>query len=186
MVAKRLRFTMAAATSLCLAAPAYAQASDDAAIRTMVKAQESAFDAHDAAAYGRFLEADADIVTSLGWRVRGREAYVRKLGEAFAGALGRAHVHADAVTIRLLATDLALAHIKWTDTAARKGGEAIESQVLRRQPDGRWLIASSQATDVRPERAAASAKDGEEPAAVPQPTRRCLLARGNGDCLIYK
>jgi uncharacterized protein (TIGR02246 family) len=186
MASMRFRILAVSALALGLSAPLPAQTSDDAAIHSMIKAQESAFNTHDAAAYGQFLEGDADMVTSLGWWVKGRDAYVQKLGEAFAGPLGRAHVHADEVTIRALGPDLALAHIKWTDTAARKDGEAIESQVLHKQADGRWLIAAAQETDVKPERAAATGKGGEEPATVPQPTRKCLVARANGDCLIYK
>jgi uncharacterized protein (TIGR02246 family) len=184
MAAIGMRFLGFSALALGIAAPLSAQTGDEDAIRTMVRAQEAAFNAHDASAYAQYLEADADMVTPFGWWLKGRDAYAQKLAEAFRGKLGAAHVHADEVSVRMLGPALALVHIKWSDSAARKEGQAIESQVLRRSTAG-WLIASSQETDVAPEKADKAA-DANAPAAMPQPARKCLLARGNGDCLIYK
>jgi uncharacterized protein (TIGR02246 family) len=173
--------------ALGVTAPVAAQTADDSAIRELIHAQETAFDAHDAAAYGQSLESDADMVTPSGTWLKGRDAYTVKLAELFKGPLGAAHVRADNVTIRMLGAGLALAHVTWVDTADRDGGSAIESQVVRRQSDGRWLIAAAQETDVAPEHPAArTTGGGEEPTAAPKPARKCLLARGNGDCLIYK
>ena len=186
MASMRLRVLAGSALAFGLGAPLSAQTAEDAAIRDMVRAQETALNTHDAAAYGRLLEDDVDMVTSLGWWVKGRESYVRKLGEAFARPFGKAHVHADDVTVRMLGPDLAIAHIRWSDGAARKDDGAIDGQLLRRQTDGRWLIAASQETDVKPGRATAAAGNDGTPAAVPQPARKCLVGRANGDCLIYR
>jgi uncharacterized protein (TIGR02246 family) len=178
------RFVALSALALGLCAPLAAQTGDEAAIRAMVRAQEAAFNTHDAAAYAHYFEADADVVTPHGWRLKGRDAYAQNLADAFKGPARAAHVHADTVSVRMLSPDLALVHITWTDTAARKDNAAIETQVLHRTAGG-WLVAASQETDVAPQKAAKPGAEAQ-PEAKPQPERKCLMARGNGDCLIYK
>lgn len=202
------RFGRAAIAALALAgaAPANAAPADDAAIRAVPAQQEAAWNAHDAPAYARLLADDADLVTIDGWRWRGRDEAERKLAAAFAFLYAESVLHIDAVDVRPLADDLALAHVAWTMTGVRRAdGSAaaprhgIDTELLRRSGGG-WLVLSLQETGATPEiaypaqalpaaaaPAAGSAMPDAAPAATGQaPPRPCLVGRRDGTCLIYK
>jgi uncharacterized protein (TIGR02246 family) len=182
-----LRVWALAALGLAMSAPAAAQSADDAAARALVGAEEAAFNAHDAAAYGAFLETDADVVTLSGMVVHGRAAYVAQLGGLFAGPLAQLRIHAEQIGVKMLSPDVTLVQIGWSASGAGfEGVHSIENQVLRRAGD-RWLVASSQETEIASDRPApAMSPSAQATPAAPKPARKCLLARGNGDCLIYK
>lgn len=210
------RIGRAAIAALLLASVVRAQAApaDDAAIRAVQAQQEAAWNAHDAHAYASLLADDADLVTSDGWWWRSRAEAERKLAAGFAFVYAESVLHTDAVSVRPLADDLALAHVAWTmagirgaDGSAAAPRHGIETAYLRRS-DGRWLILSLQETGATPESpystqatpagsatpAGTATPADAAPAVAPAasaapgqaPARPCLVGTRDGKCVIYK
>lgn len=167
--------------------------------------QQAAWNAHDAGAYTAALAADAEIVTSLGWHWTGQAEAARNLGEGFKFIYARAHLRLADVHVRMLTSELASVILKWSIDGARTitGGtdagtqDGIETQLLQRHGES-WLVITQQDTVATPSPAAAptsppaSAQSPEQavpPAATfpttAPPVRRCVVARANGNCLIY-
>jgi uncharacterized protein (TIGR02246 family) len=173
-----------ALASLLTSATAYAAPADDAAIRTVEAAQETAWNAHDAHAYAQLFTTDAVLINVLGWQWNGSAAIEQKLGDAFSFVFAQSRLHIEDVSIRAISDDLALAYVNWSMTGAKSpdGSGAnipehgIQTQVLRRS-DGRWLIVSFQNTHKLPER--------DFPRVAP-PVRKCLVANREGKCIIQK
>jgi uncharacterized protein (TIGR02246 family) len=174
-----LALTALTATT-ALAAPA-----DDAAIRNVEAAQESAWNAHDAHAYAQLFAADAVLINAFGWQTNGSADIERKLGDAFSYLFAKSRMQIEDVSIRPVSDDLALAYVTWSMTGAKSldgsGGDVtahgIQTQLLRRS-EGRWLIISYQNTSRgAPERAL--------PRVAP-PVRKCLLGNREGKCIIQK
>ena len=190
-----------------IAGPAFAQSSNEAAIREVQNQQEQAWNGHDAHAFARLFADDADLVNVLGWHWKGRAEVERKLTGAFSFVFAKSRLHIDDVGVRPLSDGLALAYVTWSMTGAvspdGSGGNipqhGIQTQLLEKV-DGHWLILSFQNTNAVPERpfpmAAAPA-----PVAAPAPmaapveavaakpaeadNRACLLGTRTS-CLIYK
>ena len=174
------------------AAPAAAQGTDEAAIRAIEARQEAAWNAHDIAAYVQPLAPDAQFVTALGLWWKDRAETQRKMGYAFRTLFARSRLHIDDVAVASLSPDVAIAHLGWTmESALRPDGSdagtlhGIQSQTLRRTGAG-WQIASAQDTLVVSERSPVAEAAPAPAIAPPAKTKRCLLARSNGACLITK
>ncbi len=211
---KLLPFKLLALASLPIAASASpcAAAADAPEIQAVEAAQEAAWNAHDAHAYMDLFTADAVLINVLGWQWNGREEAERKLGRAFEFVFADSKLHIDAVKVRPLSPDLALAYVSWTMVGAKSPDGAgadiprhgIQTQLLRKA-DGRWLILSFQNTNAVPERPfpiVEAQAPANPPAAQPanavqpvqpaqsvqpaQPARRCFLADHSGKCLIRK
>ncbi len=172
-----------------LASTAIAAPADEVAIRNIQTAQEVAWNVHDAHAYAALFTDDADVVNVFGWHWKGRAELEKKLGQAFSYVFAASRLHIDDVTIRILSSDLALAHTTWSMTGARSlDGTAgnmpqkgIQTQVLQRM-GGRWRILSFQNTRLMPEQSFPTGGSPEQVKAA-QP-HRCLLANRQGNCLI--
>ncbi len=177
-----------------------ARAATDPSIEAFERGQQAAWNAHDATAYAAAFAPDTDVVTSRGWHWIGRDAVARNMGDGFKLIYARSALRITDVDVRPLAPDLALVRITWSiaggrtpDGAAPIGEQqGIETQILQGSGDRR-LILSQQDTIATTEPAGASpvsATQAPIPAAAtfpttPPPVRRCIVARANGECLLY-
>jgi uncharacterized protein (TIGR02246 family) len=132
-------------------------AAEVAAICELQERQANAWNAHDAAAYADLFTADGDVVNVLGWWWRDRAEIERKLIEAFAYVFRDSTLTITDVDVRLLAADVAIAHVCWKMEGAKAPPGAphpprqgIQLQVLRKAHDG-WRITSFQNTNSVPE-----------------------------------
>lgn len=134
-----------------------AQTTEDRAIRDVQTAQANAWNRHDAAAYAALFTDDGEVINVVGWWWQGRAEIERKLTAAFAFVFRESTLSITDVTVRLLAPDIAVAHVRWTMSGARtppgvpEPREGIQIQVLRKV-EQRWLIVSFQNTASVPER----------------------------------
>jgi uncharacterized protein (TIGR02246 family) len=188
--------TASTAAFLLASGPAIAA---DQTINEFEAAQQTAWNAHDAAAYAGAFDQNADIITSLGWHWTGQAEAARNLGDGFRFVYAQAHLMVSDVQVRTLTPDLALVTLSWSidgartiDTGQQAGAlHGFETQLLQRRGAG-WLILSQQDTLSQQGSAPASSQSPEQatpPASTfpktPPPVRRCVLARANGDCLIH-
>lgn len=181
--------------ALLAATSATAQTSDETAIRAIEAQQEAAWNAHDIAAWVRPFAPDAQFITALGLWWKSRDETQRKMGYAFRTMFVQSRLHVDQVEVTSLSSDVATAHLAITlDNATGPDGSdlgtvhLIQSQTLRKAGD-QWQIASAQDTAVISRMPAAQAQPAPlatRPPASPAKPQHCLLARGNGDCLINK
>jgi uncharacterized protein (TIGR02246 family) len=186
------------ATSILFGAAQPANAATDGAIETFEQGQQVAWSAHDAGAYSRAFAPDADVITALGWHWVGRDDVARNMADGFKLIYARAAFRIVDSTVRPLSGEMALVRIKWTITGARTPDGAaaigeqhgIETQILQRS-GGRWSILAQQDTALST-LAATPSPAASTPAVAatrfpttPPPVRRCIVARANGDCLVY-
>jgi len=167
-------------TLLLLAAissTATAVSNDQAAIEAVELKQAAAWNAHDAAAYAALFTPDGDVINVVGWWWKGRDEIRSKLTDAFAFVFKDSRLTITDVEIRVLSSDIAVSHVRWTMTGALSPpGEpappqdGIQLQVLVRNEDG-WHIASFQNTNSKPERPFPRSAEQHpiEPAARSQP-----------------
>lgn len=187
------------AALLLASAPATAA---DPSIDAFEAAQQAAWNAHDAPAYAGAFDEHADIITSLGWHWTGQAEVARNLGDGFKIVYARAHLSLSDVRVRTLTPDLALVTLSWSIDGARTvdtgfaAGEqhGLETQLLQRRGES-WRILSQQDTATAAPLPAPLSASSQFPAqaappaatfpATPPPVRRCIVARANGQCLIY-
>jgi uncharacterized protein (TIGR02246 family) len=136
---------------------ATAQNADDAAIRQVQARQADAWNRHDAHDYAELFAPDGDAVNVVGWWWQGRADIERKLNQAFAVMFRESKLTVTDVKVRLLAPEIALAHVRWTMTGAKappgmpEPRQGIQTQVLHKV-EGKWLIEGFQNTLAIPER----------------------------------
>jgi uncharacterized protein (TIGR02246 family) len=179
---------------LLAARPAFA----DPAIDAFEAAQQSAWNAHDAAAYTAAFDPGADVISAVGWHWTGQAEAAHNLGDGFKIVYAKAQLTLSGAQVRTLSPDLAFVTLNWSITGARTidgasdAGEqhGFETQLLERRGTG-WIIHSQQDTASAaplptslafPERTAAPAAAFPT---TPPPVRRCVIARTNGDCVLY-
>jgi uncharacterized protein (TIGR02246 family) len=176
------------------AAPVRAQNGDDAAIRAIEAQQETAWNAHDIAAWVQPFAPDSQFVTAFGLWWKSRDESQRKMGYAFRTLFAQSRIHADTVEVTSLTPDVATAHVAWTLEGAKgpDGSDVgtvhlIQSQTLRKA-GGQWQIVSAQDTAVISQLPATTqaAPAASTPPPPPAKPKHCFLARANGDCLIDK
>jgi uncharacterized protein (TIGR02246 family) len=191
--------TASPAALLLASAPAIAA---DQTIDQFEAAQQTAWNAHDANAYAAAFDEQADIITSLGWHWAGQAEVARNLGDGFKVVYARAQLRISDVQVRALTPELASVTLSWSIDGARtidtglSAGEqhGLETQLLQRRGES-WRILSQQDTAAVVPAPAASPASPETPGqaappattfpATPPPVRRCIVARANGQCLIY-
>ena len=147
------------AASLFMSNRAAAQAdptADEAAIRQVVQERQSAaWDRHDAEAYANLFASDGDVVNVFGWW-KGRAEIQSKLTAAFAHAFNASTLTITDVQVRFLASDVAIAHARWTMVGAKmppslpEPRQGIQTITLAKH-SGSWLIAAFQNTIGLPE-----------------------------------
>jgi uncharacterized protein (TIGR02246 family) len=177
-----------------------AKATDDAIVQSFEAQQQLAWNNHDAEAYSAAFTQDADIVTPLGWHWTGREEAARNLRDGFKLVYAGSHFQTVDIRVRTLSPDLVLISLTWVISGARTPDGAaplgeqhgIETQILQRAGN-RLLILSQQDTiapATMPQTSSQQTPTDVVPAPAafpitPPPVRRCVLARANGECLIY-
>jgi uncharacterized protein (TIGR02246 family) len=132
------------------------QSADEAAIRALETRQPEAWNKHDAKAYASLFTENGDCINIVGWWWKGRAEIEKKLTDAFVYVFKESTLNFTDVEIRFLASDTAVAHVRWTMTGARTPSgipqpqQGIETNVLQKQ-NGQWLIAAFQNTLSVPE-----------------------------------
>jgi uncharacterized protein (TIGR02246 family) len=119
---------------------------DDAAIRRVITGIEEAWNAHDMKAYGNFFREDADWINIVGMHWRGRDAVMAAHAAFHATTFKDNRMKIDAIEIRSLGNDFAIAVATMTHDAFRApdGRNFPKSQnrcthVLAKGPEG-WKI----------------------------------------------
>ena len=145
------------AACVVLSGQAHSQDAEIEAIMALQDEQAAAWNRHDAAAYAKLFTEDADVVNVLGWWWKGRPEIERKLSRAFAFVFADSQLVIEAVHVRLLGPNYAVAHVIWQLEGAKSPpgapappGNGIQLQVLRRDNAG-WRIISFQNTNSIPE-----------------------------------
>jgi len=131
---------------------------DIAAIQAVEVAQATAWNHHDAKAYATLFSPNADVVNVLGWWWKSRAELEMRLGRAFAGVFRMSTLRIESVDVRFPASDVAVAHVRWTMTGAFSPDgrpddtpqQGLQTQLLVRTGK-RWLIDAFQNTITRPE-----------------------------------
>ena len=119
--------------------------------------QENAWNKHDAKAYANLFTEDGDCVNIVGWWWKGRHEIEQKLSAAYKFVFAQSVLKINDVDVRFLSDDIAVAHVHWTLTGAKTPGAipkpqvGLQTHVLQKQADGRWLIAVFQNTNSIPE-----------------------------------
>jgi len=132
------------------------QSADEAAIRALEARQPEAWNHHDAKAYASLFTDVGDCVNIVGWWWKGRAEIEKKLTDAYVYVFKESTLTITNVDIRLLTSDVAVAHVRWTLTGARTPSglpvpqQGIQTHVLQKQ-NGQWLIAAFQNTLSVPE-----------------------------------
>ncbi len=131
---------------------------DKEQIRKIVGAQqEEAWNKHDAKAYANLFTEDGDCVNIVGWWWKGRSEIEQKLTAAYKFVFAESILKVNDVDVRFLSANMAVAHVHWTLTGAKTPGaipkpqQGLQTQVLQKQTDGRWLVAVFQNTISVPE-----------------------------------
>lgn len=114
------------------------------AIRDVVAARETAWNAGDTVAYAQLLTEDADIVSATGRPARGRDALLKLFAEQHANVYAGVRTHTSVAHLRMLGPGVALADVEYQleggkVDAIRKG---IMAFVLKKDGAGRWRIAA--------------------------------------------
>ena len=120
------------------------RAKDEQAIRELVAARETAWNAGDTVAYAQLLTDDADIISATGRPARGRDALLKLFAEQHANVYAGVRTHTNVTHVRTLSPGLVLADVEYRleggkVDAIRKGVMAF---VVRKDPSGRWRIAA--------------------------------------------
>jgi uncharacterized protein (TIGR02246 family) len=129
---------------------------DEAAIRVSEARLPEAWNRHDAKAFAAVFTENGDCVNIVGWWWKGRAEIEKKLTDAFIYVFKESMLTNTNVDVRLLSSDVAVAHVHWTMTGARTPTgiptpqQGIQTHVLQKQ-NGQWLIAAFQNTLSAPE-----------------------------------
>jgi uncharacterized protein (TIGR02246 family) len=105
----------------------------------------AAWNAHDAAAFGKLFAADADWVTASGLRLRGRDKIQAYLAEEHATWAKTTRMQATNVHLRGLNADTVTVFFEWeiTDTTAASSRRGNNVFVATRSDTG-WTIGAGQ------------------------------------------
>lgn len=126
---------------------------DETAVRAVAERHAAAWNRHDMRDYAALFAEDADCITAIGTRWRGRDEIERAMAQHHATVFRATRLTNRDVAVRFLAADIALAHITWgLEGMLNRAGETLPPRegmitlVVRRGSDG-WRIASFQNTD---------------------------------------
>lgn len=123
---------------------------DEQAIRELLDRQRTAWDAGDAAGYAAVFTTDADYVTFLGTRHRGRIAIAASYLPMFTGLLKGSRLVTEIIELRFLTPDVipVITDAAVLRRSRTRGTARINTSVAVRTDSG-WLLASSQNTTRR-------------------------------------
>ena len=100
---------------------------------------------------------DCDVINISGWWWKSRAEMQQKLTRAFSSVFARSKLTFTDVQVKFLEPGIAVAHASWKMSGARMPPDmpppeaGIQTLVLTKQDDGKWLIAEFQNTLARPE-----------------------------------
>ena len=143
-------------TGLGIPALGAQSAGDEAEIRDLQARQQQAWNRHDAKAYAALFTEDGDVVNVVGWWWKGRSEIETQLTAAYAVVFRDSTLRIDDVQVRLLARDVAVAHVRWSMEGAKtppgipEPRRGIQIQVLQKR-DRVWRIAAFQNTSSLPQ-----------------------------------
>jgi len=122
---------------------------DEVAIRALIDRQVKGWDAGDSGSYASVFTPDADYVTFLGGRHKGRDEIATSYAPLLENLLKGSRLRAQITQLRYLAPDVALiqAQAVVTKRARRwnRGGDRVNTSIAVRTDDG-WRLAVSQNT----------------------------------------
>jgi uncharacterized protein (TIGR02246 family) len=136
---------------------ASARESDAEAVRQVALQQADAWNKHDAAAYSALFTPDCDVVNVVGWWWKSRVEMQQKLTRAFSTIFAYSTLSFTDVQVKFLKADIAVAHASWKMSGAQMPpgmpapDQGIQTLILTKQRDGKWLIAEFQNTLGKPE-----------------------------------
>lgn len=138
------------------AGPGNSQNSDELEIHKAVMRLPEAWNRHDMRAFASQFAEDADFVNVAGSWWRGRAEIEQKHATVHATIFRESTLSIDDIQIRFLTPEIAIAHVA-TSLAGQKTAEGalvpprktLLTLVLQKLA-GKWLIATSQNTDIRP------------------------------------
>lgn len=149
-----LTFGRLAAVWLLAAAPAFAQSSDDAAIRAVVRTFEAGWNSHDMNAMFQAFTPDAEFVNIVGMYWRGLPDVKRAHQAMHDTFFKTVPNHIEDLQVRVVAPDAAIAVTRWKkgsftppDGVARAESRDLMSMYLVKR-DGRWLVAGAHNTPI--------------------------------------
>ena len=128
-----------------------ARATDEAALRKVVRQVQDGWNAHDGKAFAAPFAQDADYVVVNGEHVKGRAAIEGGHKAIFSTIYKDSNNTATIKSVRFLRADVALVHVQW-HLKFRQGdtmheGRAMNTMVLTKEK-GRWSIAAYQNTPI--------------------------------------
>lgn len=118
-------------------------ASDEAAVRRLLKQINEAWAQGDATAYASFHTPDADLIDFRGTHLVGRQAIVDFFQPLFDGVLDGTRVEAEIVDLRFLTPEVAVFHTE--GKVVPTGDDSVQTFVATKGAEG-WLIAAFQNT----------------------------------------
>ncbi len=129
---------------------------DEAAVRAVVQAVQDAWNAHDGKAFAAVFAEDADYVVVNGLYTRGRKEIEDGHVGIFTTIYKDSKNAATIKRVRFLRPDQAVAHVEWNLEFTLGGklnkGHAMNTMVMGKRPDGKWLIDVFQNTPIEPPR----------------------------------
>lgn len=125
---------------------------DEQAIRALIDRQITGWDTADPDAYASVFTPDAEYVTFLGSRYKGRAAIASSYAPLFKKLLRGTRLHIQIAQLRYLTPDVALIHARAAVTKSgrrwNRPGERVNTSIAVRTDDG-WQLAASQNTTHR-------------------------------------
>lgn len=129
------------------------EASPEEANRTLAKAWESTWNAHDMQGFGRLLTGDVDWVNVSAGHGKGRETVVKNHARVHAGKFKNSVMTVNKVEVALLRPDVAIVHVSWgirgdtdDDGTPRQPRDGLFTWVTVKDGDA-WQIRASQNTN---------------------------------------
>lgn len=137
---------------------------DEKAIRDIEARWEAAWNRHDVAAMASAYAPDSDAINLAGEWFKGRGAFEKSLEELHSGKTKGSVWHTEETHIRFLTPEIAIVHVyvnshgdKNPDGSPMAPRRVILTRVEAKR-GGKWLIISSQATNIVPRATAQSAR----------------------------
>ncbi len=155
---KAMRIFTSVLLALALHSSSWAASGDpNEAIDDIETRLQTAWNAHDAAAYGTFFADNADVVGTSGEWSKGRTDFEHRLADQFSSAMANAKIKFEEISIRYPSRDIAVTHIIWAmsgmrdsdASATQRPRRGIQTQVLQRVSHV-WVIVGLQDTDAIP------------------------------------
>lgn len=146
-------FACVAVSHLAVAADS---ATDEKAIRQVVKDYETLWNKHDMSTFGNLFTDDAEWVNVVGHVWRGKADIVKVHRIVHEGNFKNRNMQFDNMTVRFIRPDVAVSIVRWTldgfeapDGRHFPKGQNVATLVFVKH-DGKWLISSGENVTVDP------------------------------------